>query len=158
MCPTRTGCLFKYEETLARRKEGEPRMYQFMHSSSKGMKQNLCCLCRRHKNGEGPADGCKRTLSGGARANRADGGGTEGTAVIRLWRRDGSDWRRASTRVFMKDGFWVPSEGLGAAPIVFDRILASKHTLMDGGNNYLSFKCLRTLCSPLLLLLNTLLR
>lgn len=38
-----------------------------------------------------------------------------------------------------------------------DRILASKHGVMDGGNNYLSFKRRRSLCSPPLLLLNTLL-
>lgn len=38
--------------------------------------------------------------------------------------------------------------------IMFDRILASKHSLMDKGNNYLSFMCLRFLFSPLLLLLN----
>lgn len=54
-------------------------------------------------------------------------------------------------------GGGAPSEGFGAAGIMFDRILASKEGLMDGGNNYLSFKCLRILCSPPLLLLNMLL-
>lgn len=38
--------------------------------------------------------------------------------------------------------------------IMFDRILTSKHSLTDKGNNYLSFMCLRFLFSPLLLLLN----
>lgn len=129
-------------------------MFQFTHAFSKGMKRNL-----RFKMEKAGRRMQMRTLWGcTGRTGRAGGGGTEGAVVTRVWRRDGSDWRRAFTRVFMKDGFWVPSGGFGAAPIVFDRILASKRTLMDGANNYLSFKCRRTLCSPPLLLLNTLLR
>lgn len=49
-------------------------------------------------------------------------------------------------------------EGWEVVHIMFDRIRASKHSLTDKGNNYLSFKCLKILRSPLLLLLNMLLR
>lgn len=48
----------------------------------------------------------------------------------------------------------VPSEGLGVVHLMSDRILASKHGLMDGPNNCLSFKRRRRLSSPALLLLN----
>lgn len=77
--------------------------------------------------------------------------GSESTAIGRV---------KAHSRVRVYEGWMlhggdrVPSEGFGVARIVFDRILASNAGLMDGGNNYLSFKCLRILCSPLLLLLN----
>lgn len=71
----------------------------------------------------------------------------------------GSDWSRV--RVYAgwepRGGGGAPSDGCAAAGIMSDRIPASKDGLMDGGNNYLSFKCLRILCSPLLLLLNMLL-
>lgn len=101
--------------------------------------------------------------------------GNERTMVMECWKdvaiildgqKRGCLARRACVhacaRVFMNDSCGSTTQKLRVifiwrlrvVHIMFDRILASKHSLMDKGNNYLSFMCLRFLCSPLLLLLN----
>lgn len=60
----------------------------------------------------------------------------------------------ASDRLILRGCRAVPSEGSGVVHLMSDRILASKHGLMDGPNNCLSFKRRRRLGSPASLLLN----